>query len=61
MARNANKNEFQTSKMATGGHFEKKMKVAFTSKMVRNANKNEFQMSKMTAPHIMKKKMKVTF
>ena len=25
MARNANKSEFQTSKMATGGHFEKRM------------------------------------
>ncbi len=32
MARNANENEFQTSK--------KNMKVAFWSEMVRNANEN---------------------
>jgi hypothetical protein len=30
MARNANENEFQTSKMAAGGHFEKNnIKVEF--------------------------------
>ena len=29
MVRNANKSEFQTSKMATGGHFEKRMNHFF--------------------------------
>ena len=31
MVRNANENEFQTSKLATGGHFEKRMKVLIIS------------------------------
>jgi hypothetical protein len=29
MARNANENEFWTSKMATSGYFEKNMKVEY--------------------------------
>ena len=42
--------------MAAGGHFEKKMKVAFSSEMTRNANENEFRTSKMAAGgHFVKK------
>ncbi len=40
MARNANENEFQTSKMAAGSHFEENIKVEFWSEMARNAIEN---------------------
>jgi hypothetical protein len=36
MVRNANENQFQTSKMAVGGHFDKNIKVEFWSEMARN-------------------------
>jgi len=47
--------------MVAGGHFEKKMNVAFGSEMARNANENEFRISKMVASGHFEKKMKVAF
>ena len=51
MARNAIKSDFQSSKMAAGGHFVKKIfqkcKVAYWSEMARNAIKTDFRSSKM--------------
>ena len=42
-----------------GGHFVKKMKVAYRSEMARNAIKSEFRTSKMAAgSHFVKKKKK---
>ena len=59
MTRNANENEFWTSKMAAGGHFVKKNESCI---LIRNANKNKFRTSKMAAgSHFEQKKMKVVF
>ena len=57
MARNAIKSDFRSSKMAAGGHFEKKRKVAIWSEMASNAIKSDFWSSKMAArSHFVKKK-----
>ena len=51
MARNAIECDFRSSKIATGGHFAKKIniyiKVAYRSEIARNAIETEFQLSKM--------------
>ena len=51
MARNAIESDFQSSKMAAGGHFVKnyKKRVAYESKMARNALESDFQPTKMAA------------
>ena len=47
------------SKMAAGGHFEKKKKVAYSSEMARNVIQSDFQSSKMAAGgHFVKKNKK---
>ena len=49
----------RTSKMAAGGHFEKKVKnkIVYSSEMARNAFESDFRSSKMAAgSHFVKKK-----
>ena len=48
--RNAIESDFRSSKMAAGGHFEKKnqkRKVMYRSEMVRNVIESDFRSSKM--------------
>ena len=60
MARNAIESDFRSSKMAAGGHLEKKIKkrkVDFWSEMASNAIKSDFRSSKMAAgSHFVKQK-----
>ena len=64
MARNAIKSDIRSSKMAVGGHFEKKIKkrkVAILSEMASNAIKSDFWSSKMAASSHFVKKIKVAY
>ena len=60
--RNANENEFRTSKMVAGGHFEKKWKLRFDLKWREMQTKMNFGHSKWTpGGHFQKKKWKLCF